>query len=253
MKGYVHSIETCGTVDGPGIRYVLFLQGCPLQCLYCHNPDTWKKCVGDLMDTEDIIKDIIDYLPYMQFSNGGITVSGGEALLQPEFVLDLFTKCKELGIHTTLDTGGSVIPKIIDDILEVTDLVLLDLKHIDEEKHKELTGLSNKNTLKIAKLLMEKEIPVWIRHVLVPGITNDKLQLTKLGNFIAQLSNVEKVEVLPYHKMGEYKWEQLGLVNTLKYVQAPTAEEVDDAYNLIMNQKRKALKGMNQRTIRVSS
>ncbi|MCD8509049.1 MAG: pyruvate formate lyase-activating protein [Bacillus sp. (in: Bacteria)] len=239
MKGYVHSIETCGTVDGPGIRYVLFLQGCPLKCLYCHNPDTWRPCVGATMDTEDIIQDVKEYLPYMQFSNGGITVSGGEALLQPEFVLDLFTKCKEAGIHTTLDTSGAVIPKQMEKIIEVTDLVLLDIKHIDEEKHKELTGLSNKNTLKLAKLLEQKGVPVWIRQVLVPGITGDLLQLKKLGQFIAQLSNVEKVEVLPYHKMGEYKWEQLGLINTLKDIKTPTDEEVKKALEIIMSQKKK--------------
>lgn len=169
----------------------------------------------------------------MKFSNGGVTLSGGEPLLQPEFVLEFFKKCKEAGIHTTLDTAGSVRPTNLDEILAVTDLVLLDIKQINEEKHKEITGLSNKNTLNFAKILDEKNIPVWIRHVLVPGLSTDEKDLSDLGDFIATLSNVEKVEILPYHKMGEYKWEQLGLKNKLVDIMPPKQDQVDRAYQLI--------------------
>ncbi|RBW68842.1 pyruvate formate-lyase-activating protein [Bacillus taeanensis] len=233
MKGRIHSVESCGTVDGPGLRFVVFLQGCPLRCIYCHNPDTWNTKGGKVVDSNELIEEMKDYLPYMKFSNGGITLSGGEPLLQPDFVLDLFTKCKELGIHTTLDTAGSVHPANLKEILNVTDLVLLDIKHIDNRKHKEITGLSNRNTLKFAKLLDEQEIPMWVRHVLILGYTNDEKDLTELGNFLSSLHHVQKVEVLPYHKMGEYKWEALGLNNQLTELSPPSNEEVEKAYRLL--------------------
>ncbi|RSK27746.1 pyruvate formate lyase-activating protein [Bacillus sp. HMF5848] len=233
MLGRIHSVETCGTVDGPGIRYIVFTQGCPLRCIYCHNADTWERNGGNEMSIDDILDDVAKYESYIKFSNGGITVSGGEPLLQPEFVYELFKACKERGIHTALDTSGSVHPKILDDILSVTDLVLLDIKHIDADKHKELTGLSNNNTLKFAKLLNEKNIPVWIRHVLVPGYTNNEKDLSALGEFLSTLSNIEKLEVLPYHKMGEYKWEALGFENKLTEVVPPSKAEVERAYEIL--------------------
>lgn len=233
MLGRIHSVESCGTVDGPGLRFIVFLQGCVLRCAYCHNPDTWKLNGGIEKSVDELLEEAKGYLPYMKFSNGGVTLSGGEPLLQPDFVLEFFKKCKEAGIHTTLDTSGSVKPTNLEEILEVTDLVLLDIKHIREDQHKEITGLSNKNTLNFAKLLDEKGVPVWIRHVLVPGLSTDEKDLNELGDFIATLSNVEKVEVLPYHKMGEYKWEQLGLTNKLVNIMPPKKEEVELAHQLL--------------------
>lgn len=233
VKGRIHSVESCGTVDGPGLRFIVFLQGCSLRCQYCHNPDTWKLKAGVEREVDELIAEAKGYQSYMNFSNGGVTLSGGEPLLQPDFVLEFFKKCKEEGMHTCLDTSGSVKPNNLDEILEVTDLVLLDMKHINEDKHKEITGLSNKNTIEFAKYLAKKGIPVWIRHVLVPGLSNDQKDLSELGDFIETLSNVEKVEILPYHKMGEYKWEQLGLTNKLVDVSPPSAEEVDEAYRLL--------------------
>ncbi|OIJ16889.1 pyruvate formate-lyase 1-activating enzyme [Anaerobacillus alkalilacustris] len=233
MIGRIHSVESCGTVDGPGLRFIVFLQGCSLRCAYCHNPDTWKLSGGTEKSVDELLEEAKGYLPFMKASNGGVTLSGGEPLLQPDFVLEFFKKCKEAGIHTTLDTSGSVKPKNIDEILKVTDLVLLDIKHIKEEKHKEITGLSNKNTLEFAKLLDQKGIPVWIRYVLVPGLSNDDKDLSELGDFLGTLSNIEKVDILPYHKMGEYKWEQLGLTNTLVNVMPPKQADVDKAYNLL--------------------
>lgn len=230
MKGRIHSIETGGTVDGPGIRYIVFTQGCPLRCLFCHNPDTWDKNGGREIEVEELMEDILKYKAYFQFSKGGVTVSGGEPLLQPEFLYKLLKRCKEEGIHTAFDTSGSVIPSNIDEILSVTDLVLLDIKQINREKHKQLTGLDNTNTLKLAQILSDRDIPVWLRHVLVPGITTPEEDLKDLGTFISTLTNVKKVEVLPYHKMGEYKWEALGLSNQLTHVLPPSDEEVKLAY-----------------------
>lgn len=237
VKGRIHSVESCGTVDGPGLRFIVFLQGCSMRCLYCHNPDTWQVNGGEEREVDELIAEAKGYQSYMTFSNGGVTLSGGEPLLQPDFVLEFFKKCKEAGMHTTLDTAGSVKPKNLSEILEVTDLVLLDIKHINQDKHKEITGISNKNTIQFAKLLDEKGIPVWIRHVLVPGLSTDQKDLSELGDFIETLSNVEKVEVLPYHKMGEYKWEQLGLTNKLVDVYPPSAEEVALAHKLLTKAK----------------
>lgn len=233
MKGRIHSVETCGTVDGPGIRYIVFTQGCPLRCQFCHNPDTWDSQGGILIDTKEIVSDIKKYESYFKFSNGGITVSGGEPLLQPDFLYNLLKRCKDIGIHTAIDTSGSVLPRNLDDILSVTDLVLLDIKQINKMKHKNLTGLSNTNSLKFARLLSDRQIPVWIRHVLVPGLTSADEDLKNLGAFIATLKNVEKIEVLPYHKMGEYKWETLGLKNKLTHIQPPNQQEVEHAYLLL--------------------
>lgn len=239
MIGRIHSVETGGTVDGPGIRYIVFTQGCPLRCKFCHNPDTWDKNGGKEIDVEELMEDILKYKAYFQFSKGGVTISGGEPLLQPQFVYELLKRCKEEGIHTAIDTSGSVIPANLDDILLVTDLVLLDIKQIKPEKHKDLTGLDNSHTLKLAKRLSEKNIPVWIRHVLVPGITDIEEDLKELGMYLAALTNVEKVEVLPYHKMGEYKWQALGLNNQLTDVIPPSSERVQQAYEWLTTQTSK--------------
>ncbi|MFC0560118.1 pyruvate formate-lyase-activating protein [Halalkalibacter alkalisediminis] len=239
MIGKVHSIETCGTVDGPGLRYVVFMQGCLLRCQYCHNPDTWKIGEGKDMSVDEIINDLEHYLPYFESSNGGITVSGGEPLLQMDFLIELFTKCKERGIHTTIDSSGGCFQehpeflKKLDRLLELTDLILLDIKHIDSSKHQALTGMKNEHILKFANHLSTKHVPIWVRHVLVPGISDDTNDLHALGAFIAELDNVERVEVLPYHKLGVYKWKELGLDYALEEVVPPTEENVLEARKLL--------------------
>lgn len=233
LKGKVHSIETFGTVDGPGIRYIIFFQGCPLRCKYCHNRDTWKANCGKEYTVDELVQDIMKYQSYMQFSSGGITASGGEATLQAEFITELFAKCKELGIHTCLDTSGFVDIEKIDKLLDYTDLVLLDIKHINNEKCKDLTGLGNEKAIKLARHLDERSIPVWIRQVLIPGITDDYEDLKSLGQFISSLNNVDRIEFLPYHGMGIHKWESLGFEYELKDVKEPTPEEIKRASDIV--------------------
>lgn len=241
MDGRIHSIETSGMVDGPGIRFVIFTQGCPLRCQFCHNPDTWDKSGGKLVSVDQLMEEIKKYLPYMKYSNGGVTVSGGEPLLQIGFLIALFTECKKLGIHTTIDSSGgsySINPTFqekLRKLLKVTDLVLLDLKQVNDRKHRTLTGVSNKHIKQFAKQLSDENVPVWIRHVLIPGITDDKEDLQRLGEFIQTLNNVEKIEVLPYHQMGVYKWEKLGMEYPLEGVPTPTEEQVNEAKMILQH------------------
>lgn len=232
--GRIHSIDTFGTVDGPGIRFVLFMQGCALQCMYCHNPDSWDPSAGRPMTVEDVLKEIEPYLAYYQGSGGGITVTGGEPSLQPQFVAKLFQEChKRWNLHTALDSSGFNDAQHISGLLYAADLVLLDLKQIDREKHIRLTGQPNDRILKFAQWLSEHNRKMWIRHVLVPGINDDREDLIGLGRFIGTLKTVEKVEVLPYHRMGVYKWEQLGKVYPLEGVPTPGDDEVERANRLI--------------------
>lgn len=233
IKGRVHSIETFGTVDGPGIRFILFMQGCPLRCKYCHNRDTWDVKGGTEYTVDEIITEINKYSSYMKFSGGGLTVSGGEATLQPEFLKELFKNAKENNIHTCLDTSGFVDIDTIDPILDYTDLVLLDLKHMVPDKCKELVGVSIEKTLKLAKHLSARNIPVWIRHVLVPGVTDDRENLELMGKFISTLNNVDRVEILPYHTLGVHKWENMGLEYELKGVPDATKEDVQKAAEVL--------------------
>ena len=234
MFGKIHSIETFGTVDGPGIRFVVFMQGCTLKCKYCHNRDTWAINSGTSMSTEELLKEITKYKSYMETSGGGVTISGGEPLLQAEFLTELFKELKSLGIHTAIDTSGALpISEKIKELLKYTDLVLLDIKHIDPEKSVILTGYTNKNTLEFAKYLNNLNLPVWIRHVLVPGYTDDKYDLLDLKKFINTLSNVEKVELLPYHNLGKFKWEKLGFTYELDDVDSPTQDDIERAKNLL--------------------
>lgn len=234
MIGHIHSTESFGTVDGPGIRFVVFMQGCTLKCKYCHNRDTWKVNSGNKITIEELIKNIENYRTYMDNSGGGVTVSGGEPLLQAEFVTELFKKLKELGIHTALDTAGSIpLSPEIKELLKYTDLVLIDIKHIDDEKCKALTGFSNKNNIEFIKYLNNVNIPVWIRQVLVPGYTDDKFDLQKLKQFIDTLSNVEKVEILPYHNLGKFKWEELGDAYELEDVIPPSQDDVKKAEQIL--------------------
>ncbi|MED4052589.1 pyruvate formate-lyase-activating protein [Niallia taxi] len=241
MKGRIHSIETFGTVDGPGIRYVVFTQGCLLRCQFCHNADTWELHGGKEMEVQEIIEDLTAYLPFINASGGGITVSGGEPLLQLPFLIELFKACKQIGIHTTIDTSGgcystaSHFQEQLLELLSYTDLILLDLKHINRKKHINLTGMGNDHILAFATFLSEKRVPVWIRHVLVPTINDNTDDLRTLGEFISTLSNVEKVEILPYHKLGVYKWEALGLDYPLVGIDPPSEESVSYAYSMLVN------------------
>lgn len=233
MMGKVHSIETCGTVDGPGIRYVLFTQGCPLRCQYCHNPDSWKIGDGKEMSVDTILEDVIKYKPYMKFSNGGITVSGGEPLLQADFVGELFKKCKENDIHTCLDTSGYIKLDKADPVLDYTDLVLLDIKSYNPLVFKDVTGVPIDTTLAFAEHLSKRNIPVWIRYVLVPGLTDDPKDIEALAKYLTTLTNVERIDILPFHKMGEFKWEQLGYDYQLTDTPSPKVEDVRMAQDIL--------------------
>ena len=240
MVGRIHSLESFGSVDGPGIRYIIFLQGCDMRCRYCHNADTWKHEDehNQLLEADELLDKAERYRSYWR-EEGGITVSGGEALLQIDFLLDLFKKAKERGINTTLDTSAQPFTRQepffskFEELMKYTDLLLLDIKHIDPEEHKKLTGHSNENILDCARYLSDINKPIWIRHVLVPGITENDEYLRKTRTFIETLSNVQKIEVLPYHSLGQYKWEELGIPYTLKDVEAPSAESKEHAEKIL--------------------
>jgi len=230
--GKIHSVETCGAVDGPGIRFVVFLQGCPARCLYCHNPDTWNLKDGKDISVETLVQEVVKYRSYMKCSGGGITVTGGEPLMQPDFVMELFQACHAEGIHTALDTSGLLNWALHKAVFDYTDLVLLDVKCLDPNTHKTLTGLENRGALRLLAYLGEINKPVWVRHVLVPGITLDEDLLRKTAAHLAPFKNIEKVELLPLHKMGEYKWDELGLDFPLKDTPIPTAKEVARARSI---------------------
>jgi len=237
VYGNVHSIETLGAFDGPGIRYVLFLQGCPFQCQYCHNRDTWSTKQNKLMSVSDILD---DYKKYKHFyKNGGITVSGGEPLLQMNFIITLFKEAKALGIHTCLDTSAACYSmKQSNDFLtlvQYTDLILLDIKHIDNEKHIKLTGSPNTQVLSFAQYLNEMSVPVIIRHVLVPTISDSEQDLRQLRLFLETLKNIVAIEVLPYHKYGISKWKDMGLAYPLEHIVEPTKEKIEFAEYILKN------------------
>ena len=239
MDGYIHSTESFGTVDGPGVRFVIFLQGCPMRCKYCHNPDTWEMNRGERRSPESLIREFDRNRQF--YAKGGITVTGGEALMQIDFLLELFGLAKKEGIHTCLDTSGityhpgtSAYNDKLDTLMEVTDLVMLDIKHIDAAGHKALTGHSNAGILAFARYLEEKQVPVWIRHVVVPGITDDPGQLTRLGQFIGTLSNVKALDVLPYHTLGVSKYRQLGIPYPLEDVPQATQQQAVEAKKRIL-------------------
>lgn len=239
LVGKIHSFFAGGTVDGPGIRYVIFLKGCPLRCLYCHNPDTWTQNGALEYEAEEVVKEALRYKGYFK-TGGGVTITGGEPLVQIEFVTEVFKLLKANNVHTALDTSGILFdkndPKCIDEIdtlLKYTDLVLLDIKHIDNEKHIELTGKPNLNVLDFAKYLSDNGHHMWIRHVLVPGYTLNDDYLKRTRAFIDTLKTVDKIEVLPYHTMGVVKYQNLGLSYPLEGVNAPTKDEVRHAKYLL--------------------
>ena len=238
MLGHIHSTESFGAADGPGVRFIVFMQGCHMRCRYCHNPDTWKMDGGDEVTADEILKRALRFKPYWG-KDGGITISGGEPLLQIDFVIELFKKAKELGINTCIDTAGNPFTKEepffskFEELMKYTDLLLLDLKEINPARHKDLTGFDNSNIIEMAKYLSEINKPVWIRHVLVPEHSDFDEDLDALGDFIDTLSNVDRVEILPYHTLGKFKWENLGIPYTLESISPPSAERIENAKNRI--------------------
>lgn len=221
MMGRIHSLESFGTVDGPGIRFVVFLQGCPLRCRFCHNPDTWEVHKGTEYTTDQLFNEIIKYKSYMDFSGGGVTFTGGEPLLQAEFVLEVCKKLKDLGISIAIDTSGFIWNDTVKEVLKYTDLVLLDIKNYDPIVYKEVTGVPLDPTLKLLDYLRDQKINTWIRYVLVPGLTDNLDSVRKLSVYLDGFPNVGKIELLPFHKMGEYKWKELGLTYTLSDTKEP--------------------------------
>ena len=239
MKGFIHSIETFGSVDGPGIRYVVFMQGCPMRCLYCHNPDTWEIGKGREVSADELIREYEKNK--MFYRSGGITVTGGEPLLQIDFLIELFSLAKARGIHTCLDTSGITYSDCntsyrekLDELMRYTDLVMLDIKHIDPAKHREITSRDNSGILAFARYLANKGIPVWIRHVIVKGYTDEPEYLKALGRFIGGLSNVKALDVLPYHSMGEKKYHELGIEYPLLGMESLVKSEAEKAKNYIL-------------------
>lgn len=224
--GKVHSIETCGTLDGPGIRFVVFMQGCNLRCQYCHNPDTWNTAGGTTYTAKDLLKEVVKYESYMRFSNGGITITGGEPLLQIDFLIELFMLCRELGLHTALDTSGSIFNDKTKILLEWTDLVILDIKSFDNDQYLALTGVNLQPTIDFVNYANTIQKKIWVRYVLVPNLTDDLVSIANLSKFLGTLEHVERIEVLPFHKMGEYKWEALNLPYTLQNTKIPTEGEL---------------------------
>ena len=240
MNGYIHSTESFGSVDGPGVRFVIFTAGCPMRCQFCHNPDTWNMQAGEKKTAEELIRQALRYKSYWK-DGGGITVSGGEPLMQIDFMIELFRLAKENGINTAIDTSGAPFTREepffgkFNELMKYTDLLLVDIKHIDEEQHKILTGRTNENILDMARYLSEIGKPVWIRHVLVPERTDNDEYLKKLKNFINELKNVQRIEILLYHTFGEYKWKELGLEYPLTGIEPPAAERVENAKQILID------------------
>ncbi len=244
MIGRIHSSESFGTVDGPGLRYVLFMQGCPMRCLYCHNPDTWNISGGREMTVDEVISEYKKN--EMFYKNGGLTVTGGEPLLQIDFVIELFKEAKRNGIHTCIDTSGATFDESntekFDELIKYTDLVMLDIKHIDPQKHKTLTGFDNERILAFAWYLDRKNIPMWIRHVVVENYTDAENDLFSLGEFIGSLKNVKALDVLPYHTMGAQKYKELGIPYRLEGIKALSKSDAARAKEKILNGIRKMRK-----------
>lgn len=223
-KGRIHSLESCGTVDGPGVRFVVFMQGCVLRCQYCHNPDTWDTRKGMEYTPEQLMSEIKKYKSYMKFSGGGVTFTGGEPLLQSEFILEVAKLCKQEEISVALDTSGFIFNDVVKEILEYADIVLLDIKNYNPVVYREVTGVSLEPTLKFLDYLREKNINTWVRYVLVPGLTDNIDDIKELSKYLKEYPNVSKIELLGFHKMGEYKWKSLGLDYKLANTKEPERE-----------------------------
>lgn len=242
MQGYIHQLESFGSVDGPGVRFIIFFSGCPLRCKYCHNPDTWDMTKGKLYTADELLNEALSCRAYWG-AKGGITVSGGEPLMQLDFLLELFTKAKEKGVNTCIDTAGGPFTKEgewfekFKKLMEVTDILLMDIKHIDEEEHIKLTGRTGKNIIEMFRYLDEIKKPIWIRHVLVPGITDNDEYLLRTRDFIRTLSNVQRVEILPYHGLGAMKYKDMGIDYVLKDTESPSAERVANAKKILECEK----------------
>lgn len=231
VMGRLHSTESFGAVDGPGVRFVVFMQGCPLRCLYCHNPDTWSTTDGKERSTEDVLKEILSYKSFIQ--RGGVTISGGEPLLQAEFCEELLHGCRENGLHTAIDTAGAIPLTQTAKAIEAADLILLDIKDVDDEDCKILSGVSNKHTNETLDFCEKIGKDVWIRHVLLPEYTLKEDKLHRLGAFLKPYRCIKKVELLPYHKLGLYKWETLKIPSLITHIEPPLADEVKRAKEII--------------------
>ena len=227
VNGYIHSVETLGTVDGPGVRYVIFTQGCPMRCLYCHNPDTFRMKQGRQVSSNDLLADIRKSANFLRRARGGVTISGGEPLFQTKFVTALLRGCKAMKLHTVIDTTGFPGNRTPDSLLADVDLVLLDIKSFDPITHSRVTGVEVQPTLDFARRLSALGKPMWIRFVLVPGLTDAPENIEGMADFIATLDTVERVEVLPFHKMGEFKWQEMRMPYQLAATESPSAESLE--------------------------
>lgn len=243
VTGHIHSVESCGTVDGPGIRFIVFFQGCLLRCLYCHNRDTWDLHGGKDVTVTELMNDLLAYRHYISASGGGVTASGGEAILQAEFVRDWFRACKQVGIDTCLDTNGFVrrYDSVITELLDVTDLVMLDLKQINDEIHQKLTGVPNHRMLEFAEHLHKIGKRTWIRYVVVPGYSDDDESAHLLGKFTAPMENIEKIELLPYHELGKHKWTAMGEEYQLEGVKPPSKETMERVKTILASYGHKVI------------
>ena len=236
MTGKIHSVESFGTVDGPGLRFVVFFQGCPLRCLYCHNPDTWNNSAPTAMEMSprELLSEVLKYKNFI--AKGGVTATGGEPLMQPEFLTEFFRLCREEKIHTALDTSGCILNDQVRELLTFTDLVLLDIKSIDPDMHKNLTGAPSGSSLRFLDYLEKEQIPAWIRHVIVPGYTDDDKHLEKLACCLKSYSTIRKIELLPYHTMGKNKYEQLGLIYPLEKTEALSDQRLTNARKIFQRE-----------------
>ncbi len=239
MEGYVHSVETYGTLDGPGIRYIVFMQGCALRCKYCHNPDTWQLHAGKKYTVQELMEDILKYKNFIK--SGGVTLSGGEPLLQADFAAELLKECKKHGIHTAIDTSGEIPLITCKHAIDEVDLVLLDIKSIDSAKALSLTGKGNENVLKLLDYLEENKKEVWIRHVVVPGITDNYEDIEKMAEYLSHYTVISRVDILPFHKLGEYKWEELGLKYELGKTEPPKKESIEKIEDILRKYKLNAV------------
>ena len=231
VDGYIHSVETLGTVDGPGVRFVIFTQGCPHRCLYCHNPDSWQLKAGQLVTSGNLLDQIENASTFLRRANGGVTLSGGEPLVQPKFIASILRGCKEMNLHTAIDTTGYLGNKLTDAMLADIDLVLLDIKSFNPETYRRVCGVDIKPTLDFAQRLEHIGRKMWIRFVLVPGLTDAPENVEGLADYVASLKMVERVEVAPFHKMGEFKWQQLRMNYELSDTQSPTPESIKHVHH----------------------